>query len=239
MRWSDNIRRVAHLRARIFRHPLSRRTVENLYFFYRTYCKFGSEVVTGKKGKSEDDNWNQTRELGRYISRERNSGESFEMRSSRSSLSRVIESVNFSWNLPSLVPPSPIHRMVNVAFRKFCDEDRLTSPHRPTARIQDINISSANGLYLYDWNWPFSTSFSLPLYPYDQNQIHQVLSSDKVQRINTPIVQLHFRTTTQTNNEQEKSQVLELDKSELETVIASLEEAKEALARLNDTNSKK
>jgi hypothetical protein len=82
-------------------------------------------------------------------------------------------------------------------------------------------------------------SFSLPLYPYDQNQIHQVLSSDKVQRINTPIVQLHFRTTTQTNNEQEKSQVLELDKSELETVIASLEEAKEALARLNDTNSKK
>ena len=165
MRWSDNIRRVAHLRARIFRHPLSRRTVENLYFFYRTYCKFGSEVVTGKKGKSEDDNWNQTRELGRYISRERNSGESFEMRSSRSSLSRVIESVNFSWNLPSLVPPSPIHRMVNDAFRKFCVEDRLTSPHRPTARIQDSNKSSANGLYLYDWNWPFSTSFSLPLHP--------------------------------------------------------------------------
>ena len=66
-----------------------------------------------------------------------------------------------------------------------------------------------------------------------------MLSSDKVQRINTPIVQLHFRTTTQTNIEQEKSQVLELDKSELETVIASLEEAKEALARLNDTNSKK
>ncbi|CAL6314127.1 unnamed protein product [Bathycoccus prasinos] len=70
-------------------------------------------------------------------------------------------------------------------------------------------------------------------------KIHQVLSSDKVQRINTPIVQLHFHTTTQTSNEQEKSQVLELDKSELETVIASLEEAKEALARLNDTNSKK
>ena len=66
-----------------------------------------------------------------------------------------------------------------------------------------------------------------------------MLSSDKVQRINTPIVQLHFRTTAQTNNEQEKSQVLELDKSELETVIASLEEGKEALARLNDTNSKK
>ena len=145
MRWSDNIRRVAHLRARIFRHPLSRRTVENLYFFYRTYCKFGSEVVTGKKGKSEDDNWNQTRELGRYISRERNSGESFEMRSSRSSLSRVIESVNFSWNLPSLVPPSPIHRMVNDAFRKFCDEDRLTSPHRPTARIQILIYRQRTG----------------------------------------------------------------------------------------------
>jgi hypothetical protein len=85
----------------------------------------------------------------------------------------------------------------------------------------------------------FQPPFLFPFIPYDQNQIHQVLSSDKVQRINTPVVQLHFRTTTQTNNEQEKSQVLELDKSELETVIASLEEAKEALARLNDTNSKK
>jgi hypothetical protein len=66
-----------------------------------------------------------------------------------------------------------------------------------------------------------------------------VLSSDKVQRINTPIVQLHFRTTSRDNSEEENTQVLELDKSELETVIASLEEAKEALARLNDTNSKK
>ena len=72
-----------------------------------------------------------------------------------------------------------------------------------------------------------------------QQQIHQVLSSDKVQRINTPVVQLCLRTTSQTDNEHEKTQVLELDKSELETVIASLEEAKEALARLNDTNSKK
>jgi len=72
-----------------------------------------------------------------------------------------------------------------------------------------------------------------------QQQIHQVLSSDKVQRINTPVVQLCLHTTSQTDNEHEKTQVLELDKSELETVIASLEEAKEALARLNDTNSKK
>jgi len=72
-----------------------------------------------------------------------------------------------------------------------------------------------------------------------QKQIHQVLSSDKVQRINTPVVQLCLRTTSQTDNEHENTQVLELDKSELDTVIASLEEAKEALARLNDTNSKK
>ena len=58
-------------------------------------------------------------------------------------------------------------------------------------------------------------------------QIHQVLASDKIERINAPIAQLHFRT------EDDRVSVIELEKKELEKVIESLEEAKEALARLN------
>ena len=65
-------------------------------------------------------------------------------------------------------------------------------------------------------------------------QIHQVLSSDKVQHVNDTVVRLEFRTLT-TNN----SNVLELNKSELDKVIKSLEEAKEAIARLNDSRSSK
>ena len=118
---------------------------------------------------------------------------------------------------------------------------RIAWPHRigPRPEFKIVIYRQRTGCIYTIETDHFQPPFLFLFIPYDQNQIHQVLSSDKVQRINTPIVQLHFRTTTQTNNEQEKSQVLELDKSELETVIASLEEAKEALARLNDTNSKK
>ena len=64
-------------------------------------------------------------------------------------------------------------------------------------------------------------------YENTQRQIHQVLSSDKAQRINAPVAQLHFRT------KDDKVRVVELEKAELEKVIAKLEEAKEALSRLN------
>ena len=69
---------------------------------YRTF-ECGIEVVTSERGTREDDVSKETREIRANMFVEFCSGRNFRTRSSYLSLSRVIPSTHFSWNLSRCV----------------------------------------------------------------------------------------------------------------------------------------